>query len=43
MNILAIETATEYCSVALQTGQTLSGLDYNEGLGLVFEDLGWSP
>jgi TolB-like protein len=30
-------------SVVLQSGQALSGLDYNEGLGLVFVDLGWSP
>jgi len=30
-------------SVTVQSGQSLSGLDYNEGLGLVFKDLGWSP
>lgn len=28
-------------SVTLQSGQSLSGLDYNEGLRLVFKDLGW--
>ena len=30
-------------SVTVQSGQSLSGLDYNEGLGLVFKELGWSP
>ena len=30
-------------SVTVQSGQSLSGLDYNEGLGLVLKDLGWSP
>jgi TolB-like protein len=29
-------------SVTVQSGQSLSGLDYNEGLGLVFKELGWS-
>ena len=29
-------------SVTVQSGLSLSGLDYNEGLGLVFKELGWS-
>jgi adenylate cyclase len=28
-------------SVTLQSGQSLSGIDYNEGLERVFKDLGW--
>lgn len=30
-------------TMELTSGASLHGLSYNQGLGLIFEDLGWSP